>query len=391
MRKKETSGAQKSPKSPHNRPTSSTVQWDGRSYPLHLEAAGWRLRSKAKGRECNYRTGTTRLDLAKTRAKDWLERRADDPVTSRRGGGTLEALAAVYIATPKRTKEQVGRNNISRLRAICRKSLDRELKEVTCREVGPELWERFQRQMFKDDGDPFDLATRRPENVRINAAVRAARTLFQPTLLAVYRRDGLDVRPDAAAATMLPVPYLPPSTVAVSELVKAWGKLATGSQLWGTVGLAMFAGLRRGEISAATGAWIETHDSGVFISLRDRPEQGWWSKTGKPYLARVIDPALAAWLQSREGDAEPLVADPDEDLSRERWFEREPQKWLAKNGVAAGKPLHRLRGIYADSLRRLTEDAVTARLAGIAAAQQSLGHSSSETTENHYLTPDALR
>jgi len=36
---------------------------------------------------------------------------------------------------------------------------------------------------------------------------------------------------------------------------------------------------------------------------------------------------------------------------------------------------------------KVTQEAVTARLAGIKAASQNLGHTTTATTENHYLTP----
>ena len=74
-------------------------------------------------------------------------------------------------------------------------------------------------------------------------------------------------------------------------------------------------------------------------------------------------------------------------VERSRWFEREPQKWLHAHGVGALKPLHRLRGLYADNVATLTRDAIAARLAGVRAAQEALGHTSSATTEAHYLTP----
>jgi hypothetical protein len=58
--------------------------------------------------------------------------------------------------------------------------------------------------------------------------------------------------------------------------------------------------------------------------------------------------------------------------------------------VTARKPLHRLRGLYADEVAKITVDAVTARLAAIKAAQEALGHTTSKTTEGHYLTPGKL-
>ncbi len=54
----------------------------------------------------------------------------------------------------------------------------------------------------------------------------------------------------------------------------------------------------------------------------------------------------------------------------------------------ATKPLHRLRGLYADDVAKLTEAAVRARMEGIQAASAALGHTSTATTVNHYLSHD---
>lgn len=368
------------------------MNFDGRDYPLLFEPSGWRLRSRSKSHPANFRTGTTNTVEAKRRAKEWLQRRADDPVTSRRGGGTLEAVAAIYLATPKRTKDGVAADNVSRLKSICKNLLGKELGLVTCRQIGPEFWEAYQRKALGKL--PFDLTTRRRENIAINSAVRAARCLFLPALLRVYRAEGLDVRPDAGTAVMLPEPYVPPTIVDRDELLKAWRKLKAPSPwLWATIGIARFAGLRRDEIAAAKGSWVEERSGAVFITLRDRPEDEWWTKTGKPYSAQVIDPDLCEWLLARKNEtpAELLIPAPVEPNERARWFERVPQTWLKAHGVPPGKPLHRMRGLYADHIATLTQDAVAARLAAIRAAQKSLGHTTSATTEAHYLTPDELR
>ena len=378
-----TSGMNKiAPQMTHKRPT---VKYDGREYALTLEPQGWRLRSRSKSRPLNFRTGTTNLRDAQARAREWLEQRAANPIVSRRGGGTLAALAAVYLATPKRTKQSVAEDNVSRLRTVCRLALNRELDAVTCREVGPELWTKYQTAALAISGYPLDYATRRRENIAINACVRAARCLFLPAMIRAYREAQLDVRADAGIAQTLPQPYLPPSKVDDAALVAAWRE--TSGALWLTIGLARFAGLRREEISALQGDWIEERDGVVSIFLCDRPAQNWFTKTGKPYRAQVIEPTLSEWLRvsaKQPGYVVPCAGE------RDQWFRYVPQEWL-RPFIPSGKPLHRLRGLYADHIAQLTQDAVTARLAAIRAAQTNLGHTTSATTERHYLTPDALR
>lgn len=311
-----------------------------------------------------------------------------------KGGGTLEALAAVYLETPKRTKMNVAEDNISRLRSICRLALGRELSEVTCREVGPDLWQGYHRAAHERAGLKFDLATRYRENIRINAAVRAARCLFLPQFIRAYRASKLDVRADASQAVTLPEPYVPPVVVDDATLCAAWAALEVSDfRMWLVVGLARFAGLRREEIAHASAGWIEIHKGVVHIELRDRPEEQWWTKTGKPYRAQVISPKLSAHLSAIRDLGSPqnmIVPDPPND-DRARWFQRVPQAWLRKQGVNGTKPLHRLRGLYADEIAILTADAVTARLAAIRAAQEALGHTTSKTTEDHYLSRESLR
>ena len=386
VRAMKASPAPREPQSgPSPAPASPSVSHDGREYPLLMENGGWRLRSKAKGREVNFRTGTSNLAEAKKRAKEYLQQRAEDPIHSRKGGGTLEALAAVYEATPKRTKAPVAKDNISRLRQVARIALGKELGEVSCKEVGPDFWTTYQRKRIEALGRTFDLATRHRENIAINAAVRAARCLFLPALFPAYQKAGLRINPDAGNAQMLPEPYVPPAAVNDEALVDAWRELPVGSPLWLVIGMARFAGLRREEISACRREWIVERNGAVYVELRDRPDEQWWTKTGKPYFAPVIEETVSAALLARPADAL-IVPDPDGD--RDRWFEREPQRWLAKNGVKAGKPLHRLRGLYADHVAKMTADAVAARLAGVQAAQTALGHTDAAVTAKHYLSSE---
>ena len=127
----------------------------------------------------------------------------------------------------------------------------------------------------------------------------------------------------------------------------------------------------------------------VSLYLRDRPEEQWWTKTGKPYRAAIIHPDLAEYLKECAKSPESfLVPGPPSEDERHIWFGHAPQQWLKAHGVSAAKPLHRLRGAYADAVATITADAVTARLAGVKAAQENLGHTTSATTEKHYLSQD---
>lgn len=135
--------------------------------------------------------------------------------------------------------------------------------------------------------------------------------------------------------------------------------------------------------------WITEKDGVVRISLRDRPEEGWWTKTGKPFRAQVINSQLSEYLiglvKTQPADML-VVGDPGTGDDRGDWFERVPQAWLKKQEVNAQKPLHRLRGLYADHVAELTADTLAIKLASERAAQEALGHTNVQTTKNHYLT-----
>ncbi len=154
------------------------------------------------------------------------------------------------------------------------------------------------------------------------------------------------------------------------------------SALWLAIGLARFAGLRRSEIEAATGEWIIERDGQAFVDLRDR-EGEFLTKTGRHYRAVVIDSELARALLAVP-KANPIVEPPV--IDRHRWFERDLAAWCKPFTGTAKKPLHRLRGLYADDVAKLTEDAVLARLEGIKEASRALGHTTTKTTLNHYLS-----
>ena len=118
--------------------------------------------------------------------------------------------------------------------------------------------------------------------------MRGAASLFTPALIVAYRAAGLSVNNDAARYTLLPEPWLPPTPVDDAAFLAAWRELDRGSLVWLVVGIARFAGLRRDEISALQRHWIVERNGAVFIELRDRPDEKWWSKTGKRAYAGTV-------------------------------------------------------------------------------------------------------
>jgi hypothetical protein len=352
------------------------VLYAGRKIPLVKEASGtWRLRSRSRHYAIDFGLGTSDLNAAKRIARDHLEGRSK--LIPRKGGETLEDVARVYLDMPKRCGERAATDNVQRLRSIVRLAWGRELSQVRLVDLSPKLWRDF---MAAKLGGVLDLATRRPGNAAINAAVRSAASIFIPRLRPAYAEHGFAIPDDATVVQWLPVMHLPPSVADDAALVAWWKALLVGSPEWFAVGLARFAGLRSAEIAASRPEWVV---AGA-VELRDRPAEGFLTKTGKPYRAIILRPELVAAIAALQPGSfivQPATA------KRSEWFERDLPRLVRPFCPTAKKPLHRLRGLYADEVARLTQDAVAARLAGIREASAALGHTTTATTINHYLTP----
>lgn len=359
------------------------VSHEGRKFPLIRDNGGlWRMRSRSKSHAVDVGLGTTNLSAAKIIAKAALENR---PEKHRRGAKTLEDLAKFYQSqAPRRCNDTTAANNIGRLRTVVRTALKKELANVRDSELTCSLWPAF--VAVKHNGKA-DFATRRPENEAINAAMRTAAALFTERLLPIYKEAGFQLAASVGTVQWLPIMAHSPKPADDEALIEAWEDMEEDDlrrPLWLAIGLARFAGLRRSEIEHARRSWLVERKGRPYIELRDRPEENYLTKTGKPYRALILSDALAEKLKAVP-DGEFLVPLPTH--SRHNWFVAEPQAWVAQF-TSAPHPLHRLRGLYADQIKELTEDAVAAHLAGVKAASNALGHTNTKTTVNHYLSGD---
>jgi hypothetical protein len=73
-------------------------------------------------------------------------------------------------------------------------------------------------------------------------------------------------------------------------------------------------------------------------------------------------------------------------MCRSYWMQRVVQKWLKPFTGAAPKPLHRLRGLFADQVATLTQEAMLIQFEAIKAASKALGHTGTAVTMAHYLS-----
>ena len=367
--------------SAHKKPTvGASLKWDGREIPMLQHRDGWRLRSRSKSFPVDFFFATSSLPEAKRLARAKL---AEMPEPQKRAKGTLEDAAQLYLAAPKRCSQDSSEGNVSRLRSVVRKAFNDDAKTLS--EVPVEylsaLWPAY---VAARQGKPRpDYATRRAENYGINSAMKQAASIFIPSLRPYYRRHGLEIPQDATTIIWLALAQKIQHEADDAGMIEAWRALRNSDvDLWLTVGLARFAGLRQSEILACRGKWIVTKGAAAYVEMKDREEDDYFTKTGRTYRALILEPSLAEYLQACNPES-PVLTKPDPS----RWIQREPQDWLKQFTGDAKAPLHRLRGLYADHVKRDTEDAILAHQAAIRAASQALGHTSTATTETHYLTP----
>lgn len=351
------------------------VIFEGRRVSLFQDGSrGWRIRSRSEHIKVDQILGHGPESWARKKAREVLD--SGEHKKAPKSKGLLSELVAAYESMPKRAGKAASKIAVYRLTSCVRLVFARELADVKVSEINASFWLSYIAK--RQGGDVADISTRRVENTAINAAMRCAASIFIPRLRPAFASAGIIIAPDATVIQWLPT--IRGDKPEVMDMETAWRAMDRGP-LWLALGLARFAGLRRDEVEHATAAWIQVDGAAVYVVLQDRPNEGWLSKTGRKYRALVIDPDLAATLRACPPGyiVQPAAVD------RSKWFAQVPQRWMRKF-TTARQPLHRLRGLYADAVASLTSDAITARLAGVKAASEALGHTSTKTTENHYLT-----
>ncbi len=354
----------------------AVLKWGGRVLPMFPQAEGWRVRSRSKAFPVDFFFNTPSLPEAKRLAKEKLSAM---PEPQEKARGTLEDASRLYLAAPKRCSQDTAEGNISRLRSVVRDAWGKALDQVQADRLS-ELWPAY--VAAKQGRKQPDYSSRRRENHGIVSAMKQAASVFLPALWPYYRRQGLILPADAVTILWPATSTLVKPEAREDALLDAWQALRNQDlDLWLVIGLARFAGLRQSEILAYRGKWLEMRGTVPHVRIKDREEDGFFNKTGKNYSALILNPDLAEYLSAMQPE-QALLCRPD----AARWIQRAPQQWLKPFTGDAKAPLHRLRGLYADHVRRETEQAILARQAATKQASQNLGHTSTKTTEDHYLS-----
>lgn len=360
-----------------DKPNKIRIVFQGRGYPLVKDRVGFRLRSRTASHPINFCTGTFNLALAKKRAKEHLEKSLTQhtPLTTR----TAHDLVEAYKLLSKRAGIRTEKYNIQRFTFVLKTVLGRPLKSIRIHEITPKVWMEFM-AISQRLARP-DLSTRRPEHTTINTAVRSARSLLIESLREGYREMGIQM-PAAGKIQWLQEVKTPPRTFQEKEMLAAWQALKADDPIRWTVAIARFAGLRKAEVAACRGGWLIDSDGVWCLEVKDRPEEGYYCKTGVAGLAPILNAELIEHLKAIPPDD--LVVKIDG--CRANWFDRVPQGWLRTYmGTKAeiAKPLHRLRAAYLAAVKKTEMMRMQSEALRITAA--AARHTSDRTTRKHYL------
>ena len=372
--------------------TTETITVRGREFALIKDSRSgrWRIRKRCEEVYIDKSTGCTDLAEARKWARIMAEKALGNAYRLASGGHTLEEVAEAYLAMPKAVRDYVAEANVARFRTIVREVTGKELGEILARSITYRLWEDYAAIRH---GGRLDLSTPRRENIGITAAIRSACSLFAKKLDYRYEEEG--IRLDFA--NLRRVPPLPvlhtvraplPSDV-MPRMIEAWKQLRfENPPLYTAIGLALHAGLRASEIRAAQSHWLVQQDMQVRVVLKDRPEEGFRTKGGPKadsWLGGIVlDFEFAAYLLSLPPG--PLVVPPGS--SHDWFYDHTCNEWVRQfiPRELDRKGMHRLRAIYADSVKSRFESQILARQAGVDAARLALGHGSAAVTLQHYLT-----
>lgn len=350
----------------------------------------WRVRRRVK-HDINIDRSTHIRDLAEARkwCKEHLGNRLGETRRLLSGDHTLEEVAAAYLSFPKNVREYVAESNVARLRSVIRDVYHKELSEVQARHINYTLWERY--ALLRQGGDRLDFSTPRRANISIMSAIRCAGSVFTRSLQHRYQELGMRLDFDSLHR----YPVLPEAKIhrkaipqeAQTKLMVAWRALKqTDPKLYTAVGLALWAGLRAGEIAAAKRHWLEQEGLQLRVVLRDREEENFRTK-GKVNATwmsgLVIDMEFAAHLLSLpEGNLVPLHG-----KNKDYYFDCVCNTWVRQfiTKEMSGKGMHALRALYAGMVKERFGMQIMAHAASLEAARSALGHQSLATTINHYL------
>ena len=225
-----------------------------------------------------------------------------------------------------------------------------------------------------------DIARKSPEELSkkrsTNTEIRQARAVFAEEARLAYKNAGIhlpNLSDFLGAPPFRRVPNRPqlPCDSAVEGLFAGLRTLAAGSEadVFTVISLAIYAGLRRGEILHARRSWLQTTAG---FSLVVRFDGGFRAKN---YSERTIP--IPAWLfeklAKRPSDSWLVSGD---ETSRRKAIDQ-AVRWLRQHGFAdARKPLHLLRGIFAAYLLATEHSPIRIK--------SRLGHADLSTTFRFY-------
>ncbi|MEM6911040.1 MAG: hypothetical protein AAF555_05600 [Verrucomicrobiota bacterium] len=358
----------------------------GKISPYYLD-----FRDPATRKRVVRKTDATDRRLALERAKAALRAAIEGKwaaldATKCRQDATMADLYRIYLNSDLRRSKQSTAEDVVRTVRASLQALGMDPQRTAATAIGAEYYKRLVRH-YSPTG-AIDLATRHPAHGGINTRLRKHAQLFARAVLTEYAEAGIVLHVEH----MHPPFYLPEQRgkqmADEHTLARFHADLETLAterpELYKTIALARYAGLRRSEIDAARTDWLQRTSTGhTIIAISDRPAENYYHKTGHRYGPRILSDALVARLPTQPGQH---LVTPDTPYARKTWTEREPQRWLRQYFPPSltKMPLHYCRFLHAEDVREQERQWILANESADKAAQHALGHTTSRTTRDHY-------
>lgn len=366
---------------------------DGRTYRIFKRVpskdAPYQLRCEIYGRLLKRSLGTNNGATAEAIAAKLIrkarERRWDAiDLTRARAINAVatigEIIAAYRNLTTGLIAERTQRDNISSLRLLVKRGLEREMDETSIdalrtSELTSKLIRDFKRVSARDGSNAED-----PESAKrsVNSRLRQARSVFTKEMLTAYYADRelllTDLKPflTEPGFRAAKAKYVPPDDQLMQQMFSSLRQFRRADPFAYLAWLLSYGcGLRRGEIAQLKWSTLVEKDGAGILQLSARQKN---KRQADVPVPRRVWALLKVFRKHATGEY--VLPSPREDSKlRGQNIFRRVYSWMRSHGWTRRKCLHEMRKYLGYRVRQQF---------GLEAAQGMLRHENQSTTEDYY-------
>jgi len=342
------------------------------------------------GRRTPFTLDTRDLGLAKAK-RDAIIKAASGAEIDRilgkehRGAATLGEIITAYLAGPTiKAKADTRKENITDLKRFVRtvRGADFTVEDLSTTELTKQFVKTWQAKRLETASQEHaeDLAALEAAKRSMNSMLTHVQSIFSAQAIDDY--GTLHLPPNVAefakagpvAARKQGKPVQLKDEVVQQLLADAVALQGEDPGAWAMFQLMTWGGLRNRECAHAEKAWLDQEPLGYRLTMK--PTKTFLPKGNERSVILPAAIAEALLAQVPAGDDHLVPATSKSDRIQE--CERRLNAWLKARGVTgdAGKIAYRLRKFFLNKIKEQQ---------GLMMAQAAAGHSSSRTTQDHYV------